>query len=187
MRPTTTVRPFQVGDNVRAAGLFDEAMRSGPILLIHDCPAKIGHEAFCAAYVEVDKSLPETDPKRLVQVFLTADATGPLNERHRIELLGDGLTEAIDSASHRSSSQAGLASLITSGGAVTQPNPAPSDDSTHLLDRLPGEPNARDLDPVYGFTADVERYERPTVWLTREQYTALGEPQQITVTIGAVR
>lgn len=110
----------------------------------------------------------------------------------------DALASAADTWTRGASSAAGLQTIvhgptIPSGGAVTKPNPVPSDDATtHVLDRIPGEPSPLDLDPAYGFTAaaDVDSsitwYERPTIWITPEQYRTLGEPQQIAITIRAV-
>jgi hypothetical protein len=86
----SAARPFQVGDEVGAAGEFDGEMRSGVITTIHHIAAKEGvFEAFCAAYVEVTDGGPYVEPSGMVQVLLTADATAPLNERNRIELLDE--------------------------------------------------------------------------------------------------
>jgi hypothetical protein len=75
-----SARPFQVGDRVVAAGLYDGEPAPGTIQTILDCAAKPGkHEAFACAFIRLDtpKTYDDGEPQPLAQVFLSADRTIP--------------------------------------------------------------------------------------------------------------
>jgi len=167
-------RPFQVGDRVRVTKhhLDGDVAEVGVVRdfqrILPDVPITM--------WVTLDEPKPARYKPDTTLYLSCAWVTDDHTAAHA---LGTDTIELIEPAP-----------TDTSGDAVTAPTPAPSDATTHVLDRIPGEPNPLDPEPVYGFDAGVNDedghwYARPTLWITAEHFRDLGEPQQITVTITA--
>jgi len=162
-----SARPFQVGDRVK---ITDRDPITGKTIRIH-----IGT-------VRSIKDMSSSEPGVGDWATLFADVEEPYR-------MGNGDQEHTSAIVHLTTDHTRTTWAKSETIELLPPDATP--DRTHILDRIPGEPNPLDPEPVYGFDAgfkdeDGHWYARPTLWITAEQFRDLGEPQQITVTIAAV-